>query len=90
VRCRLNTLNTLNTPNTPNTLNTHDFNGDGISDVLWRDTSNNIGLWLINGASILQTKVLNAVPSSWAAIGQRDFNGDGKSDLTPAAMSASG
>jgi alpha/beta hydrolase family protein/IPT/TIG domain-containing protein/VCBS repeat protein len=59
----------------------HDFNGDGKSDLAWRDTSNNIGVWLMNGSSILQGNVLGAVPSNWAAVGQRDFNGDGKSDL---------
>ena len=34
---------------------THDFNGDGKSDILWRDTSNNIGMWLMNGTTISQT-----------------------------------
>jgi Big-like domain-containing protein/IPT/TIG domain-containing protein/putative Ig domain-containing protein/VCBS repeat protein len=59
----------------------HDFNGDGKSDVLWGDASNNSGIWLMNGASILQSKVLGTVPSNWAVVGQRDFNGDGKGDL---------
>jgi hypothetical protein len=59
----------------------HDFNGDGKSDVLWRDTSNNIGMWLMNGASISQNKVLGAVLSTWAVVGQRDLSGDGKSGV---------
>lgn len=60
---------------------THDFNGDGISDVLWRDASGNAGLWLMNGTSILQSSVLGNVPVIWSVVGQRDFNGDGKSDI---------
>jgi hypothetical protein len=33
----------------------HDFNGDGKSDVAWRDTSGNAALWLMNGAQVLQS-----------------------------------
>src|ERR1700722_7405013 len=32
--------------------NSHDFNGDGYSDVLWRDTSGNDAMWLMNGGTI--------------------------------------
>ena len=51
---------------------THDFNGDGKSDILWRDTSNNIGMWLMNGTTISQSQVLGNV-AAWAAVGQRDL-----------------
>ena len=60
---------------------THDLNGDGKSDVLWLDTSGSVGLWLMNGASILSTSVLGNVPGVWSVVGQRDFNDDGKSDI---------
>jgi phospholipase/lecithinase/hemolysin len=60
---------------------THDFNGDGKSDILWLDTSGNVGLWLMNGTSILSTSVLGNMPSVWSVVGQRDFNDDGKSDI---------
>ena len=60
---------------------THDFNGDGLSDVLWRDPSGNVGLWLMNGTSILQSYVLGSTPSNWSIVGQRDFNGDGNADV---------
>jgi hypothetical protein len=33
--------------------NTHDFNGDGMSDVAWRNTSGDIDIWLMNGLQIL-------------------------------------
>jgi hypothetical protein len=59
---------------------THDFNGDGNGDILWRDTSGNTAAWLMNGGSILQAGGYGAVPG-WSVVGQRDFNGDGMYDL---------
>lgn len=59
----------------------HDFNGDGKSDVLWRDTAGDVGLWLMNGSQILQGAAFTAVPLNWSIVGQRDFNGDGKADI---------
>ena len=60
---------------------THDFNGDCMSDVFWRDTSGNVGMWLMNGSSISATSVLGNVPGQWSVVGQRDFNGDGNGDV---------
>jgi hypothetical protein len=60
---------------------THDVNGDGLSDVLWRDASGNVGTWLMNSTSVLQGSVLGGTPLSWSIVGQRDFDGDGNSDL---------
>jgi hypothetical protein len=51
----------------------HDFNGDGIADVLWRDPAGDVGVWLMNGTSILQTSVYEAVSTNWSVVGQRDF-----------------
>jgi len=63
-------------------VNTHDFNGDGKSDIVWRDTSGNVAMWLMNGAQIAQSAGVGAAPiAAWSIIGQRDFNGDGKADL---------
>ena len=59
----------------------HDFNGALRSDVLWRDNSNNIGMWLMNGTTVSQSKMLGAVSAAWSVIGQRDFNGDGNADI---------
>jgi FG-GAP-like repeat len=58
---------------------THDFNGDGFSDIAWRDTSANAAVWLMNGSQILQSGGFGQIPN-WSIVGQRDFNGDGKYD----------
>ena len=60
---------------------THDFNGDSRSDILWRDTSGNVMMWLMNGASTPQASVLGNITLNWSIIGQRDFNGDGDADI---------
>ena len=60
---------------------THDFNGDNRSDILWRDTAGDVGMWLMNGGQILQGAAFNSVGTNWSIVGQRDFNGDGKSDI---------
>ena len=62
-------------------VNTHDFNGDGISDIAWRDTSGNTSIWLMNGATVTSAGSLGAVPTTFSIVGQRDFNNDGKTDL---------
>jgi hypothetical protein len=62
--------------------NTHDFNGDGKSDIAWRDSSGNVAVWLMNGNQLLQAGALGqANPTIWKIVGQRDFNSDGKADL---------
>ena len=60
---------------------THDFNGDGKSDILWRNTSSNVAAWLMNGGAVSQSAGLGTVTSAFSAIGQHDFNGDGKADI---------
>jgi hypothetical protein len=60
---------------------THDFNGDGKSDIVWRDTTNDIALWLMNGNSVSQSAGLGTVPGNWSIVGQHDFDGDGNADL---------
>ena len=58
---------------------THDFNGDGKSDIAWRDTGGNTGVWLMNGAQVTPAGV-GSVAAGWSIVGQHDFNGDGKAD----------
>jgi hypothetical protein len=68
-------------PARPLRTNTHDFNGDGSSDIAWRDSLGDAAIWLMNGAAVLSPGGVGTVPNSWSIVGQRDFDGDGKSDL---------
>jgi FG-GAP-like repeat len=61
----------------------NDFNGDGKSDILWRNDYGSIAVWQMNGATVTSgnlTSVPNIDPS-WKAAGTGDFNGDGKVDV---------
>ena len=58
-----------------------DFNLNFKSDILWRDTSGNVAIWLINGTAIQSATTVGNVPTAWSVVGQRDFNGDGHADL---------
>ncbi len=75
-------ISVVNTGDLP-VWGTHDFNGDGYSDILWRDTSGNMAIWEMNGGTILNpsNSGLGSVPTTFAIVGQRDFNGDGKADI---------
>jgi Ca2+-binding RTX toxin-like protein len=63
---------------------TGDFNGDGRSDILWRNDDGTVRDWLgqANGGFIGNTANLNiAVGNDWHIAGTGDFNGDGRSDI---------
>jgi len=63
----------------------NDFNGDGISDILWRnDATGNITDWLgtANGGFVGNTDAAwNNASSNWHIVGTGDFNGDGRVDI---------
>jgi probable HAF family extracellular repeat protein len=69
------------------TMHTHDFSGEGKSDLLWRSATGfgentfPAAVWTMNGAQVVQSAAIGAVPPNWAIIGQRDFNGDGYADI---------
>ena len=58
----------------------HDFSGDGKSDIAWRQTGGATALWLMNGAAITPASI-GTIATNWQIVGQRDFNGDGRHDL---------
>jgi len=59
----------------------NDFDGDGRSDLLWRNSHSGANsIWLTGNSSTQQT--VRAVTSqTWQVAGTGDFNGDGVSDL---------
>ena len=68
-------------PTTWTIVGTGDFNGDAISDVLWRNDNGDVAIWLMNNAQVSSTQDFGIVPVAWSIVGTGDFNGDGISDV---------
>lgn len=65
---------------------TGDINGDGVTDVLWRNTiSNDVVFWEMDGAGNLVRYTPAAsmlkVAGDWKVIGMGDMDGDGNDDV---------
>jgi hypothetical protein len=58
-----------------------DFNGDGKADILWRHDDGAVEMWLMDGATVLQTATLMPGGSAWRVQLVGDFNGDMRNDL---------
>ena len=62
--------------------NPPDFNGDGKSDILWRNTTaGDVVLWFMNGGSITSSADLGSIAAAWTIAGTGDFKGNGESDI---------
>ena len=62
----------------------NDFNGDGRSDILWRNEDGRLTNWLgtaTGGFADNVTNALNSVAVDWHIAGTGDFNGDGRDDI---------
>jgi hypothetical protein len=57
-----------------------DFDGDGFTDLLWRDTAGNTVMWFMKGTQVLSGKSVGNV-TGWSVVGTGDFNGDGMADI---------
>jgi hypothetical protein len=60
-----------------------DFNGDAISDVLWRNsTSGEVDTWLMSNGLLTGGTGVGSASSAWQLLsGAGDFNGDATSDV---------
>ena len=49
-------------------VGTGDYNGDGMSDLLWTDGNGNYAMWEMNGTTVLNpgATYLANVPTNWA------------------------
>lgn len=62
---------------------TGDFNHDGFSDLIWRNsvTGRNF-IWLMAGDQLLAARPLQDITDlNWQIVGTGDFNGDGETDI---------
>jgi hypothetical protein len=69
------------TPDAAAPVRQSDFNGDGKSDILWRNTNGTVAAWIMNGLVVAQSGGFGAIAGDWSVSGIGDFNGDGKSDI---------
>jgi len=60
-----------------------DLNGDGNTDIIWRDgTAGLTDVWFMNGATLLSSaSIFPTLGSDWVLAGTGDFNKDGQVDL---------
>lgn len=59
-----------------------DFNGDGVSDMLWRHMpTGGVGIWVMNGAGGYVPQGGWAIGAEWRIEAVGDVNGDKKSDV---------
>ena len=62
----------------------NDFNGDGRSDILWRNVDGQLSNWLgqANGGFVENNaNAATVVPTSWTVVATGDINGDGRDDI---------
>jgi hypothetical protein len=46
-------------------VQTGDYNGDGMTDLLWRDTAGNTAIWFMNGLTVSSAAGVGYVSTTW-------------------------
>jgi hypothetical protein len=62
-------------------LNTSDFNGDGFSDILWRNIRTGANAIWKSANSTLPQAINGVTNQAWEMVGTGDFNADGIADV---------
>jgi hypothetical protein len=52
-------------PTTWSIVQTGDYNGDGMSDLVWRDNLGNTSVWFMNGTTVASTAGVGNIPTNW-------------------------
>ena len=65
----------------PGSAPSNNFNGDGMSDLLWRHAGGQVAEWQMNGAQIANNLGVAAPGNEWHFQDTGDFGGDGRSDV---------
>ncbi len=52
-------------PTTWSAVLTGDYNFDGKSDILWRNSSSDVAIWFMNGAQVASIASLGNTPTTW-------------------------
>ena len=58
-----------------------DFNSDGLADLVFTSSKNDLYLWTNNGQGGFTSTQLDSYPAGWLLIGAGDVDGDGQDDL---------
>jgi len=61
----------------------YDFNGDGLGDILWRNTTTgDVSMWFLDGTNIVSaTDFYSGLNLNWQIVGTGAFNNDGDTDI---------
>lgn len=58
-----------------------DFDGDYNTDVMWRNTNNQVAVWLMNGANRVRTGIIGNIAPEWQVEGVGNMDTDGRNDV---------
>ncbi|MGH0032119.1 MAG: FG-GAP repeat domain-containing protein [Myxococcota bacterium] len=58
-----------------------DFNGDGTSDLLLRDTNGELAIWNMDGNHVLSQTPVASLPPHWKVVSNGDYDGNGMADV---------